>query len=65
MEKKVLKCKKCKAEIPSISAFCPNCGEKTIGKKTKPFITKKCPKCNLIINTMKLNYCPTCKIELK
>lgn len=54
-------CPKCKAQVPSTSKFCPNCGEKLKeASPTTPQVpTKKCSKCGQTVSAV-AKFCPDC-----
>lgn len=57
-------CPSCRAQIPSTSKFCPNCGN-NLGSASRPsqIPTKTCPKCGEQTSTT-ASYCPNCGEKL-
>jgi len=58
-------CPKCKAQVPSTSKFCPNCGEALTESppKTPQVPTKKCSKCGQLVSAA-AKFCPNCGAKI-
>ena len=59
-------CPNCKAQIPSTSKFCPNCGTTLTATQTTPaqVPTRTCPKCGHIASAA-ASFCPNCGEKLQ